>query len=104
VTITPTTRVQLRDVDTGAIESICTLAEFFAANETIGADWQAEIAEALGAGRSYDMGGGAAPLVRVELLPPPAINACSAGHKSASHCSGLCRVTRSFKRNRVSWR
>jgi hypothetical protein len=62
------TRIQIVDVDAGTADDICTLGEFFAANEDIGDDWRLEIVDALANWGAYEMGGGASPRVRLEVL------------------------------------
>ncbi len=60
-------RVALVDALTGAIECVCSAAEFVEANVDSDLDFE-ELADAIESGEAFMVGGGAAPLMRVEPL------------------------------------
>lgn len=62
------TRIRIIDADTGRVESTCTLASFYEANDMT-EDEQEECERALANWGAWMLGGGAASRVRIELAP-----------------------------------
>lgn len=62
------TMIRIVDAQSGAVDATCTVDEFFSDNDGIDPEEEAEMRVALATTGHVTMGGGAAPLVRVEVV------------------------------------